>query len=182
MSETVKHILSVGIDVSKATLDVAFKSNDSYQCFQTGNNEAGIKKLIKQLQKLEFTGKIIIESTACYHYLVVLLLSKADFDVRLINPMLTKQYSRGRIRKLKTDKSDSQLLASMALVEEKLPPKYKATAQDMQIRLKIGLICSLEKQIQAAKATLQRFQQSCKTLDLETGQTENSIAQRVFIK
>jgi transposase len=177
MSQLKSHILSIGIDVSKAKLDIAFKFNDSYQCFLTENTRLEIKKLISRIKKLKFTGKIIIESTAHYHYLATFLLSEAGFDVRLINPLLTKQYNRSKIRKVKTDKSDSQLLANIAILEENLPLQYQPKLADMQIRLKIGLLCSLEKQIQVANATLQRFQQSQELLNLEASKTETNIMQ-----
>lgn len=104
MPKIIKPILSIGIDISKAVLDVAFKLPDIFQSFQIDNNEVEINKLIKRINKTDFKGKIIIESTAHYHYLAVTLLAQAGFDVRLINPLLTKQYSKSKIRKVKTDK------------------------------------------------------------------------------
>jgi transposase len=116
---------SVGIDVSKAKIDVAILFDTAEYATQqfTNQNEAGIQECIDWLKSHNIQTKtsIVIESTGSYHWLVCLLLSEAGYLVHLINPLLTKKYQRGSIRGAKTDTIDAKRLAEIGMIEHDLP-------------------------------------------------------------
>jgi len=85
-----------------------------------------------------------MESTGRYHYLSAITFSENGFDARVINPLITKKYSSGAIRKVKTDARDAEMLAEIAIKEENLPRQFNSSRQDLEIRKKIGLLGSLE--------------------------------------
>ena len=128
MKEQVKTIdkvlQAVGIDVSKATIDVAFVYTDGESSERYSNDETGIGLVLVKLQETTGLYKVVMESTGRYHLLAALRLSEAGVDVRVINPLLAKPYYGGQIRKVKTDKADARVLARMALLEPKLPAQF----------------------------------------------------------
>src|SRR6202012_1333459 len=58
LKEVVERQLFIGIDVSKARLDVALRP--AAESFSVSNNQRGIAALIKQLKKLS-VGRIVLE-------------------------------------------------------------------------------------------------------------------------
>ncbi len=171
--------LSIGIDVSKETLDITYKYQDNFTCRKIKNTKSEIQKVGRELSKLSFTGLIIVESTSHYHFLVALNLQQYNLDVRVINPILTQKYLRSNVRKLKTDKADSKILASIALLEKDLPAKVELTLTSAQIRLKISLIKALEKQIQSILGTIADFDEARENLGIESSAIEIAIKKTI---
>lgn len=62
-----------------------------------------------------------MEATSHYHYRMADSLHDAGFEVSVINPLITKKFSRSAIRKTKTDKVDAELLSTIGLQEPNLP-------------------------------------------------------------
>jgi transposase len=120
-------IVSVGIDVSKSSLEIAFKEVNCYSTFSVLNQEKAIKSFAISLKRKKYTGKIIVESTSHYHLLLAKILAAKGLDVRIINPIITKKYLNSQIRKCKTDTADSKILANIALLEDNLPCTYETS-------------------------------------------------------
>jgi len=155
----------VGIDVSKDKLDFALKDGAS-KTF--ANSEEGIKKALTWL-KANTQGscsKIIVESTSWYHWLVCLLLTDNGYDVRLINPLLTKKYQKSSIRDAKCDKVDAYRLAEIGYLENDLP-RFFDSRQELRNRRIQTLISSLEKTKQRLQRTLRDTLKSLETIDME---------------
>lgn len=148
-------VVGVGIDVSKDSLAVCLvyergKEENSYS-----NDGGGIAELLERMKHSEggLKGyKVVMESTGRYHFLTAFELSQAGLDVRVVNPLLAKPYAQSRIRKVKTDKVDAQGLAEMAIKEQKLPKAFSSNKRAILIRQKMGLLASLEKQLQSLQA------------------------------
>ena len=110
----------VGVDVSKNKLDFAIDNTKLFKSFD--NDEFGIKTAISWLENNTNNSiKIVIESTSWYHWLVCLLLSESNYEVCLINPLITKKYQKSSIRDSKNDKIDAYRLAEIAKLESGLP-------------------------------------------------------------
>ena len=171
--------LSVGIDVSKDTLDIAYKYQDNFHCQKIKNTKSEIQKIGRELKKMNYEGLIILESTSHYHFLVTLIFQQYELDIRVINPIISQKYLRSNVRKVKTDKADSQILANMALLEQDLPAKVEFNLLSAQIRLKIGLIKALEKQIQSMLGTLADFDEARENLGIESSLIENVIKRNI---
>jgi transposase len=116
--------LSVGIDVSKATLDIAILTTKGVVLSKTIPNETtAIEKLLPMLSSHNITSKtpVVIESTGSLHWLVCLLLTEHHYTVHLINPLLAKKYQKASIRDTKTDSIDAIRLAEIGRLERNLP-------------------------------------------------------------
>ena len=146
--------VAVGIDVAKATLCVCVRyADDTEHAHTIRNTETDInQKLIPCIEKC--TGTVVMESTGHYHILPALLLTEHGCDVRVVNPILAKQYTSGNVRKVKTDPADAQGLARMAAVADNLPPQFSLTKEKIQLRKKFALLSSMSHHLQAMRASI----------------------------
>lgn len=168
------NIIAIGIDVSKAKLDICIRSNDCDAFYlEIKNNGNNIKSFFKTI--CNYQGKIIIESTGRFHLLSTILLSEQGLDVRVINPLLTRKYITSSIRKVKSDKHDSYILSEIALKEEKLPSSFSYNRKTINIRKKLSLISSLEKQLQQFQSTLNDYVELKNDLKLDLSDGESNI-------
>lgn len=168
-------LLSIGVDVSKDTLHVCFRCANEQNVTIFPNSHKGITNLLVALQRRQCQVKIVMESTGRYHLLCAFLLSQSQYDVRVVNPIAAKRYISASIRKGKSDKADAIALADMALVHQRLPQRFDASHTDIQIRQKIGLLCSLEKQCISLRLMLKNYQEFQEVADIAVSQAEQKI-------
>ena len=100
----------IGIDVSKATLDVAVHEGTRSQ---VANDGAGIATLVAHLGTASPT-LIVLEATGVYHHSVTAALVAAQLPVAVVNPRQVRDFARSTGRLAKTDRLDAQLLARFA--------------------------------------------------------------------
>jgi transposase len=98
----------VGIDVSKAQLDVAVRP--SGERIQVGNSEEGIAMLTKKLGEIR-PGLIVLEATGGYQATVVASLGLAKLPVAVVNPRQVRDFAKATGRLAKTDLLDAEILA-----------------------------------------------------------------------
>jgi transposase len=104
---------SIGIDVSKATLDVAvFPTSEQWQ---VSNDDIGIGPLVERLKALA-PDRIVLEATAGYELPVLAALGSAGLPVVAANPRQVRDFARATGRLAKTDALDAQVLAQFAAV------------------------------------------------------------------
>jgi transposase len=101
----------VGIDVSKAWLDVAVLDTD--EVFRVGNDEAGWTELIERLKGREVKA-IGLEPSGGYERGLARGLRKAGLPVRMVNPYRVRQFARAMGRMAKNDKIDAAMIARFA--------------------------------------------------------------------
>ncbi|MDJ0702667.1 MAG: IS110 family transposase [Leptolyngbyaceae cyanobacterium MO_188.B28] len=118
----------VGIDVSKASLDV--HSLPQGIAFSVSNTETGMMELIQRLHPLA-VSLVVLESTGGLERMSVSALQKADIPVAMVNPRKVKGLAIS-LGKAKTDKLDAYVLAQFAQTIQPQPlPKIKANAQQL---------------------------------------------------
>lgn len=114
------HSFGVGIDVGKKEMVVAVRSSqsglESAPTISVANSTTGIKKLLKHFdqQALEKTTPVLLESTGPYHWLTARVLADNLWNVKVVNPLHTRNAIRNSVRKRKTDKVDASHLAMLA--------------------------------------------------------------------
>jgi transposase len=118
---------TIGIDISKATLDVHVHPAGAERQF--GNTPQGIKALIKWLGSWP-VDCIAFEPTATYHRALELAL--ADWPCTRINPERARRFAQATGIIAKTDKIDAAMLARMAAT---LKPPVRATMSGKQAQL-----------------------------------------------
>ena len=107
----------LGIDVSKATLDISDASGNKR--LSSINSRPGTHRIVKWAQdRHEGELQFVIEPTGTYHHVLVDELSRAGIAFTVINPARTKAYSASLGVRAKTDKVDAQLLASLGETQQ----------------------------------------------------------------
>ena len=101
----------VGIDVSKARLDVALRPSD--ESFSVVNNQRGIAALVKGLKKLCVSG-VVLEASGGYEIAAASELAAAGLPVAVVNPRQLRDFARATGRLAKTDAIDARVLAHFA--------------------------------------------------------------------
>ncbi len=98
----------VGIDVSKATLDVYIRPMG--KALKVANTELEIATLVEQLKSYNL-NLVVLEATGGLETEVVIQLQAALLPVALINPRLGRDFAKATGKLAKTDAIDAQILA-----------------------------------------------------------------------
>lgn len=106
MNETPSPI--VGIDVSKASLEVAMRPGGPLGSF--ANDEAGIQALVKQLKTLA-PSLIVLEATGGVEIAVVSAFAANALPVVVVNPRQVRDFAKATGQLAKTDTLDADSLA-----------------------------------------------------------------------
>ncbi len=102
----------VGIDVAKATLDVAVRP--SGQRWQAANTPVGIVTVVRRLRRSRLATLVVLEATGGYEHAVVAALAAAGMAVVVANPRQVRDFARGTGQLAKTDAIDAGILALFA--------------------------------------------------------------------
>lgn len=98
----------VGIDVSKASLDVYLRP--SGQQFQFHNRASGIAELIQQLQAFK-VKQVILEASGGLELEAAQALQEQGFAISIINPRQGRDFAKATGKLAKTDRIDAAVLA-----------------------------------------------------------------------
>jgi transposase len=101
----------VGIDVAKATLEVAISGRAKTLAF--ANDEAGCAALLAELSGLR-VGLVLFEATGGFELACATALQLAGLAVSVINPRQARDFARAMGHLAKTDRIDAAVLADMA--------------------------------------------------------------------
>lgn len=115
----------LGIDVAKATLD-CFRLSDR-QHWQVPNTPQGWQLLVTEVLAVP-PALIVLEATGKLEEGVVLALDAAGFTPAVENPLHVKHFRRSLGRRVKTDRSDAEVLA---LYGERVQPEPRSVAPEM---------------------------------------------------
>ena len=153
-------IQSIGIDVSKTKLDICFIDvNLQKYIYKIKNTQKSLKEFVKKLNKNSVSKEIpiIIESTWDYHTLASIIISNWWFDLKEINPILTKQFTKATIRWTKTDKIDAYNLAKIWIINKHELRSFDRPLEMIELSKRINLIHTFEKNITSLKASIKNF-------------------------
>ena len=109
--------LCVGIDVSKATLDIATTSEVAQ--FTTGNDADGFDAIVAELRK-HSVALILMEATGGLEVAVACSRQAEGFDVAVVNPRQARDFARAMGYLAKTDRIDARALAAMVVRRRQL--------------------------------------------------------------
>lgn len=120
----------VGIDVSKARLDVAVCP--SGQSESVTNDEAGIKTLVKRLGEIQ-PALIVLEATGGVERQLTRALVNAELPVVVINPRQVRDFAKATGQLAKTDSIDALVLARFA---EAVRPALRPLPNEVTLELR----------------------------------------------
>jgi transposase len=109
----------VGIDVSKASLDVSV--GPSGESWHVPNDAAGVTEAVARLT-VRAPALVALEATGGLETLVVGELAAVGIPVAVVNPRLVRAFARASGRLAKTDKVDAAVLAQYA---ERMEPEVR---------------------------------------------------------
>ena len=115
----------VGIDVSKAHLDVALLP--TAECWRTPNDEAGIADLIQRLDAVN-PALVVLEATGGLERPLTAALVQAQLPVAVVNPRQVRDFARATGQLAKTDRIDAAVLALFA---ERVRPEVRELADEV---------------------------------------------------
>jgi transposase len=153
----------VGIDVAKATLDVAIGSDG--ELVQVENSEAGIARLLQRLGEAAPT-LVVLEATGGYESVVVAAIVGRGIAVAVVNPRQVRDFAKATGVLAKTDRIDARVLARFAEAVRPEPrPLPTAEAKELEEflsrRRQLVDMLTMEKNRQSI-ATTERMKKSLK--------------------
>ena len=137
-----------GIDVSKKSLSVCLLSSEKEEYFTVPNNVKSFDSFLKKIDYLDLSNaKFVMEATGIYHLRIAKQLAERNYDVRVLNPLIIKRYTQMQMSRIKTDKTDSFMIARYAstLLEQYGKFKLRTNVQ-YKIELMLKAIDDLNKQ------------------------------------
>ncbi|PRP66018.1 IS110 family RNA-guided transposase [Nonlabens agnitus] len=101
-----------GVDISKDHFDV-FSERYGHERFS--NNDDGFHRFLEGLYD---TDLVVMEATGYYHVLLLEFLNGFGVPSSLLNPLSVKRFIQMRLKRVKTDKSDAEMIRSYGLQEK----------------------------------------------------------------
>jgi transposase len=133
MPESKLSKISIGIDVSKNTLDIAV--HETGATWSSNNDSSGCVALATKLKQLKVTS-IVLEATGGFEILVTATLTAADLPVIVINPRQVRDFAKATGQLAKTDRIDCRVLAHFAAaIDPPVRPIKSAETQHLEALL-----------------------------------------------
>lgn len=111
-------MISVGIDVSKGkSTACAMKPYGEIVAspFEFQHTETDLKSVCDMFHRMNDEVRIVMEATGIYYLPVATYLKEQGMFVSVVNPYEMKQYRMRGLRKVKTDRTDSMMIAGYGI-------------------------------------------------------------------
>jgi transposase len=103
-------VMWIGIDVAKASLDVAWGGGEDARHFSAENSASGWASLIHQLPPAS-ESRVVVEATGGYERALVTALVEGGYRVAVVNPRQVRDFAKALGILAKTDRIDALVLA-----------------------------------------------------------------------
>jgi transposase len=173
----------VGIDVSKARLDVALGA--AGELFGVANDPAGIGALLKRLLEVA-PARVVVEATGGIETALVGELGAAGLPVVVVNPRQVRDFARATGQLAKTDGLDARVLALFA---ERLRPELRPLPSERERELKalvarrrqlVGMLTAERNRLAGApKALHKRIGRHIAWLERELASADDDLGQQL---
>ena len=148
---------SVGLDISKKTIDAAYMPAESKITSAVFTNDAdGIQSLKQWLDAFGQSDlHICMEATGNYYEAAADALSN-DYAVYVVNPLKIKCYAKKRFSRTKTDKQDAKIIAEYCFtaLDAELEQRHTPSADQYRLKRFMALHGQLKQQMTAQKNRL----------------------------
>jgi transposase len=173
----------VGIDVSKATLDVGVRPAGERE--SASNDESGIKPLIIRLRELK-PVLIVVEATGGLERQLTRALVSAELAVVVVNPRQVRDFAKATGQLAKTDTIDAMVLARFAeAVRPAVRPLPDAALLELQAligrrRQLTEMIVAERNRLSAdSKTVTKRIDAHIRWLEAELGRADKDLDQSI---
>ena len=113
-----------GVDVSKATLDVA--STAALETWSVSNTSDGIAQMVERLREIG-PALVVMEATGGFEVPAAAALAAADIPIVIANPRQVRDFAKATGQLAKTDAIDAHILALFA---ERVRPQVRPLPDD----------------------------------------------------
>lgn len=150
----------VGIDVSKAQLDVAVRPTG--QQWSVANTDDGIGELVERLKQEEPPELVVLEATGGFEAPVSAALLVASLPVVVVNPRQVRDFAKATGRLAKTDRLDALVLAHFAeAVRPKVRPLPETQTQELSDVLSrrnqlMGMLTAEKNRLSSARQSVRK--------------------------
>ena len=172
----------VGIDISKAQLDLALRPEGQ---FSAPNNEAGFAQVLERLNAVHPT-LVVLEATGGLEIPLTGVLAAAGVPVVVVNPRQVRDFANATGRLAKTDALDAQMLAHFAEVMRPEPrplpdEQTQALAAILARRRQLVEMLTAEKNRlgMAGKPVRKSLRTHIAWLERELSHTDRGLAQAI---
>lgn len=173
----------VGIDVSKARLDVAM--HPSADKLSVANDEAGVQTLVQRLTELK-PALIVLEATGGLERSVSAALGSSQLPVVVVNPRQVRDFAKALGQLAKTDSIDALVLARFA---EAIRPPLRRLPDEASLELRallarrrqlIEMMVAEKNRLSAASRTVRkRIEAHLRWLETELERADNDLDQAI---
>jgi transposase len=118
----------IGIDVSKARLDVAWSDGREDR---VANEEAAVASFAQQVQRAK-VKLVVMEASGGYERLVLAALREVGVSTVAVNPRQVRDFAKAMGRLAKTDRIDASVLCEFAL---RIQPEVRKARDPLSIEL-----------------------------------------------
>lgn len=173
----------IGIDVSKARLDVAMRPSGITE--SVANDEAGIRVLVKRLGEIKPT-LIVLEATGGLQRQVMHALACAELPVVVVNPRQVRDFAKATGQLAKTDSIDALVLAHFG---EAVRPALRPLPDEITVELRAiivrrrqiteMIVSETNRLGTASKAVRKRIDAHIRWLETELERADKDLDQRI---
>ncbi len=174
--------VAVGVDVSKAKLDVALLNpQGKYRSKVVSNDQPGFKALLQwlgtHLSDEHAAAHVCMEATGAYHEALALFLHDQGVAVSVLNPLLVKRFAEANMVRNKTDDGDAKCLARLCQMQR--PSRWEAPAPSVRVlQALVGRLDTLQQMRQAECNRLEVAHESIRgSIDHLIAELDGEIAQ-----
>jgi transposase len=169
----------VGIDVSKAQLDIAIRPSAERE--SVSNDKAGIKTLVKRLGKVG-PALIVLEATGGFERQVMHALVCAELPAVVVNPRQVRDFAKATGQLAKTDRIDAEVLARFGeAVRPALRPLPDAVTVELRAlttrrrQITEMIVAERNRLAMASKAVTKRIDAHIRWLQSELEQVDKDL-------
>ena len=173
----------VGIDVSKARLDIAVRPSGERE--SVANDQAGIKALVKRLGEIQ-PAWIVLEATGGFERRVTRALSSVELPVVVVNPRQVRDFAKATGQLAKTDRIDAEVLARFG---EAVRPALRPLPDEVTVELRAliarrrqlteMIVAERNRLSGASKAVRKRIDAHIRWLEAELDRADKDLDQSI---
>jgi transposase len=148
----------IGIDISKQTFDVCFKTQGKLEHKIYANNLKGFRSLKKEIGN----GSIVVmEASGPYYVSLASYLHQYRIRVSVVNPLIIRRFSQMKFYRAKTDKKDASIILEYGIAEQECLTFWKPESPGVQALKQMHTTLELlQKQLTQSKNQLAAFKSS----------------------
>jgi len=132
-------MMIVGIDVSKASFDMAWEVDGQERHQQLAYTDEGIAVLLDLTSE---DAHYVMEATGSYHARLALKLYESGRSVSVVNPLVIKRFAQMQLSRVKSDKADAELIRRYG-EQHALSPWSPTTSEVLELQQAHGWLDDL---------------------------------------